>query len=184
VTTRDLKSLHKSSSALLSYFILPLLILSACSVHKHLAQGLQTTARDRMCRVKHFYPARQINKAQLIGNLHVLLHIWGFLRYATILVTQQCNQAVIEFYSNDTVDYRLLFESAVRLGCEWTARKSIVRASELQFNDVYAEVPLWSASGPIARRWIVPTWIWKLSDCKNWSEWWKIATRSPVGRIL
>jgi hypothetical protein len=32
------------------------------------------------------------------------------------IVTQQCNQAVIEFYSNDTVDYRLLFQSGVRLG--------------------------------------------------------------------
>jgi hypothetical protein len=39
------------------------------------------------------------------------------------IVTQQCNQAVIEFYSNDTVDYRLLFQSGVRLGCEWTARQ-------------------------------------------------------------
>jgi hypothetical protein len=42
--------------------------------------------------------------------------------------------------------------------CEWTARKLIVGASELQFNDGrYAEVPLWCARGPIARRWIVPT---------------------------
>jgi hypothetical protein len=49
---------------------------------------------------------------------------------------------------------------------------------------VYAEVPLRSASGPIARRWIVPTCVWKLSDCKNGSECWKIVTRGPVGRIL
>jgi hypothetical protein len=48
----------------------------------------------------------------------------------------------------------------------------------------YAEVPLCCASGPIARRWIVPTCVWKLSDCKNGSECWKIATRGPVGRIL
>jgi hypothetical protein len=41
----------------------------------------------------------------------------------------------------------------------------------VQVNDgIYAEVPLWGASGPIARRWIVPTCVWKLSDCKNWSE--------------
>jgi hypothetical protein len=54
-------------------------------------------------------------------------------------------------------------QSGVRLGCEWTARKSIVGASELQFNDgIYAEVPLWCASEPIARRWIVPTCVWKL----------------------
>jgi hypothetical protein len=49
---------------------------------------------------------------------------------------------------------------------------------------LYAEVPLWCASGPIARRWIVPTCVWKLSDCKNVSSCWKIATRGPVGRIL
>jgi hypothetical protein len=47
-----------------------------------------------------------------------------------------------------------------------------------------AEVPLWCTSGPIARRWIVTTCVWKLSDCKNGSECWKIATRGPVGRIL
>jgi hypothetical protein len=60
-----------------------------------------------------------------------------------------------------------------------------IRSSGLvRVNDVYAEVPLWSASGPVARRWIVPTCVWKLSDCKNRSECWKIATRGPVGRIL
>jgi hypothetical protein len=42
-----------------------------------------------------------------------------------------------------------------------------IRSSGLvQFNDVYAEVPLWSASVPIARRWIVPTCVWKLHDCR------------------
>jgi hypothetical protein len=60
-----------------------------------------------------------------------------------------------------------------------------IRSSGLvQVNDVYAEVPLWCASGPIARRWTVPTCVWKLSNCKNGSECWKIATRGPVGRIL
>jgi hypothetical protein len=54
----------------------------------------------------------------------------------------------------------------------------------VQVNDVYVEVLLWCASGSIARRWIVPTCVWKLSDCKNGSECWKIATRGPVGRIL
>jgi hypothetical protein len=50
-----------------------------------------------------------------------------------------------------------------------------IRSSGLvQVNDgLYAEVPLWCASGPIARRWIVPTCVWKLSDCKNGSECWK-----------
>jgi hypothetical protein len=46
-----------------------------------------------------------------------------------------------------------------------------IRSSGLvQVNDVYAEVPLWCASGMIARRWIVPTCVWKLYDCKNGSE--------------
>jgi hypothetical protein len=54
----------------------------------------------------------------------------------------------------------------------------------MQVNDgLYAEVPLWCASGTIAHRWIVPTCVWKLSDCKNGSECWKIATRR-IGRIL
>jgi hypothetical protein len=65
----------------------------------------------------------------------------------------------------------VIWESGVRLWCEWTARKSIVGASELQFNDgLYAEVQLWCESGPIARRWIVPTCVWMLSDCKNWKR--------------
>jgi hypothetical protein len=38
-----------------------------------------------------------------------------------------------------------------------------IRSSGLvQVNDVYAEVPLWCASKSIARRWIVPTCVWKL----------------------
>jgi hypothetical protein len=61
-----------------------------------------------------------------------------------------------------------------------------IRLSGLvQVNDgLYAEVPLWCASGPIARRWIAPMCVSKLYDCKNGSECWKIATRGPVGRIL
>jgi hypothetical protein len=49
---------------------------------------------------------------------------------------------------------------------------------------LYAEVLLWCASGPIAWRWIVSTCVWRLSDCKNVSSCWKIATRGPVGRIV
>jgi hypothetical protein len=49
---------------------------------------------------------------------------------------------------------------------------------------LYAEVLLWCASGPIARRWIVPTCVWRLSDCKNGSSCWKRTRRRPVGRIL
>jgi hypothetical protein len=38
-----------------------------------------------------------------------------------------------------------------------------VGAGKWQVNDgLYAEVPLWCASGPIVRRWIVPTCVWKL----------------------
>jgi hypothetical protein len=61
-----------------------------------------------------------------------------------------------------------------------------IRSSGLvQVSDgLYAEVLLWCASGPIARRWIVSTCVWRLSDCKNVSSCWKIATRGPVGRIL
>jgi hypothetical protein len=61
-----------------------------------------------------------------------------------------------------------------------------IRSSGLdQASDgLYAEVPLWCASRPIARRWIVPTCVWTLPDCKNGSECWKIASRGPVGRIL
>jgi hypothetical protein len=44
-----------------------------------------------------------------------------------------------------------------------------IRSSGLvkwQVNDgLQAEVLLWCESGPIARRWIVPTCVWKLSDC-------------------
>jgi hypothetical protein len=61
-----------------------------------------------------------------------------------------------------------------------------IRTSGLEqaSDGLHAEVPLWCASGPIARRLIVPTCVWKLSDCKNGSGCWKIATRGPVGRIL
>jgi hypothetical protein len=52
----------------------------------------------------------------------------------------------------------------------YTVDDEDIRSSGLvQVSDgLYAEVPLWCASGPIARRWIVPTCVWKLSDCKNW----------------
>jgi hypothetical protein len=42
----------------------------------------------------------------------------------------------------------------------------------------YAEVLLWSASGPIARR------VFGSFMTAGWSECWKTATRRPVGRIL
>jgi hypothetical protein len=49
---------------------------------------------------------------------------------------------------------------------------------------LYAKVLLWCESGLTARQWIVPTCVWRLSDCKNVSSCWKIAIRGPVGRIL
>jgi hypothetical protein len=47
-----------------------------------------------------------------------------------------------------------------------------IRSSGLvQVSDgLYTEVLLWCASGPIARRWIVSTCVWRLSDCKNVSS--------------
>jgi hypothetical protein len=46
----------------------------------------------------------------------------------------------------------------------WTV-KTFDRWGKWQVNDeLYAEVSLWCASGPIARRWIVPTCVWKFSD--------------------
>jgi hypothetical protein len=61
-----------------------------------------------------------------------------------------------------------------------------IRSSGLvQVSDgLYAEVLLWCASGPIATRWIALSCVWRLSDCKNVSSCWEIATRGPVGRIL
>jgi hypothetical protein len=32
-------------------------------------------------------------------------------------------------------------------------------------NGLYAEVLFWCASGPIARRWIVPTCVWRMTGC-------------------
>jgi hypothetical protein len=68
----------------------------------------------------------------------------------------------------------------------YTVDGADIRLSGLvQVNDeLCAEVLSWFASGLIARRWIVSTCVWRLSDCKNGSECWKIATRGPVGRNL
>jgi hypothetical protein len=49
---------------------------------------------------------------------------------------------------------------------------------------LHAKVLLWCTSGPIARRWIVLTCVWRLSDCKNASSCWEIATRGPVEGVL
>jgi hypothetical protein len=124
---------------------------------------------------------------------YILLYIWGFLRYATIiggLASLSSNNVISSIVTLATIRHMLLWyfgillkSSVVRESFEW--RHPIVEAGKWQVNDgLYAEVPLWCASGPIARRWIVPTCIWKLSDCKNRSECWKVATRGPVGRIL
>jgi hypothetical protein len=76
--------------------------------------------------------------------------------------------------------YRKLWEEHMSLyGGRWG--HSIVGAGKWRVNDVHAEVPLWSASGPIARRWIAPTcclealwlqeWEWVLEDCHKRSCW-------------
>jgi hypothetical protein len=137
--------------------------------------------------------------------LHVLYcYILGFPGNATMKQTyphynetdasiQQCNQAlnnVTKLWLSSiatilsTTD--LYFSLVLDLVCEWTARKSIVGANELQFNDgIYAEVPLWCASGPIARRRIdlvcleafwLQEWEWVLEDCHRRSCW-----KNPIG---
>jgi hypothetical protein len=142
----------------------------------------------------------------------VLLHKWGFRSYATILDglawladnsvnKQHCCarkkwtertllwiwRGDIKWTWNELVSWvRERVEVgrySERYGGRW--RHPIVGAGKWRVNDgLYTEVPLWSASEPIARRWIVPTCVWKPSDCKNGSECWKIATRGPLGRIL
>jgi hypothetical protein len=75
--------------------------------------------------------------------------------------------------------YRKLWEEPVSLySGRW--RHSIVRAGKWRVNDVYTEVPLWSASGPIAQRWIdlvclealwLQEWEWVLEDYHKRSCW-------------
>jgi hypothetical protein len=91
--------------------------------------------------------------------------------------------AADSFWLEDRVRIEKLRERNTRV---YTVDDEDIRSSGLvQVNDgLYAEVPLWCASGPIARQWTVPTCVWKHSDCKNWSECWKIATRGAVGRVL
>jgi hypothetical protein len=49
----------------------------------------------------------------------------------------------------------------------------------------YAEVLSWCASGPIARRWIVSTRVWKLSTARMGVSVGRLPqARGPVGRIL
>jgi hypothetical protein len=74
--------------------------------------------------------------------------------------------AADSFRLEDWVRIGKLRERSTRVN---TVDDEDIRSSGLvQFNDgLYAEVQLWCASGPIARRWIAPTCIWKLYDCKN-----------------
>jgi hypothetical protein len=48
----------------------------------------------------------------------VLCHTTTQMDGLVSIVTQQCKQAVIEFHSNETVDYQLLSQSGVRLGVQ------------------------------------------------------------------
>jgi hypothetical protein len=90
--------------------------------------------------------------------------------------------------ATDTFGWKTEFVSG---NCErstwvYTVDGEVSRSSGLvQVSDgLYAEVLLWCASGPTARWWFVPTCVWKLYDCKNGNECWKIAIRCPVGRII
>jgi hypothetical protein len=87
---------------------------------------------------------------------------------------QQCKQAVVDFHNNVFCSLRTSTEieqcglrivrgqtgscvgETVREAREpirWTVKTSDSRAGKWQVNDgLYAEVPLWCASGPIARR--------------------------------
>jgi hypothetical protein len=92
-------------------------------------------------------------------------------------------RAMDSFWLEDWVRIGKFRERSTRV---YTVDDEDIRSSGLvQVNDgLHAEVPLWCASGPIARRWIVPTCVWRLSDCKNVGSCWKIATWGPVWRIL
>jgi hypothetical protein len=80
--------------------------------------------------------------------------------------------------------YRILWEEHVSLYGGWW-RHSIVGAGKWRINYVYAEVPLWSASEPIARRRIdlvcleafwLQEWEWVLEDSHKRSCW-----KNPIG---
>jgi hypothetical protein len=121
------------------------------------------------------------------NNGRTLLWFSNFYRYnSRVWRSVGCRRVYLaadSFEVGRLSSYRKLWEEHMSLyGGRW--RHSIVGDGKWRVNGVYAEVPLWSASGPIARRWIVPMCVWKPSDCKNGSECWKIATRGPVGRIL
>jgi hypothetical protein len=71
------------------------------------------------------------------------------------------------------------------LRVKWVVKTVDRRASKWQVSDVlYAEVLCWCTSGPITRRWIVPTCVWRLSDRKDLSSCWGIARRSPLKIVL
>jgi hypothetical protein len=68
----------------------------------------------------------------------------------------------------------------------WTVKTFDCRGWQVS-DGLNAEVPLWCASGPIARQWIVLTCVWYLSDCKNGSDChkrscWKNSIRVSVPR--
>jgi hypothetical protein len=120
------------------------------------------------------------------SNLKIMLHIWGFLRYATILDglawlvdnnlnKQQCyagnNRQASHRYGIRSLRTSIDLDSVFWESFEW--RHPIVGAGRWRVNEVYAEVPLWSASGPVAQRWIVLTCVWKrvLEDSHKRSCW-------------
>jgi hypothetical protein len=88
--------------------------------------------------------------------------------------------AVDCFLLVDWVRIGELWEEHVSLYRGWW-RHSIIGAGKWQVNDgLYAEVPLWCASGPIARRRVdlvclealwLQEWEWALEDCHKRSCW-------------
>jgi hypothetical protein len=97
----------------------------------------------------------------LFGNRLVQMCVWG---WKTEFVSGNCERSTWVY----TVDG------------EYSRTSGLVQVSD----GLYAKVLLWCASGTIARRWIVSTCVWRLSDCKNVSSCWTIATRGPVGKTV
>jgi hypothetical protein len=91
---------------------------------------------------------------------------------------------VLVYRAMDSFGWKLKFVSGNSERSTWvyTVDGEDIRSSGLEqaSDGLHAEVPLWCASGPIARRWIVPTcleafwlqeWEWVLEDCHKRSCW-------------
>jgi hypothetical protein len=131
-------------------------------------QQLKRRAYQQLCYARN---NRHRDVSMVFGILLILSVVFGNRASADVRVCL----AMDSFWLEDWVSIGKLREKHVSL-YRGQQRQPIVGAS--------AEVLLWCASGLIAWRWIVPTCVWRLSDCKNVSSCWKVATRGPVGKIL